>query len=85
MLNTTWEIGKAGYPLQKVMREMQIAGFEINEIKKTYRVFEIPWHRFFVLSKDAEKARTNQGLIPEKLRMSEKDSGSRMIPKKENR
>ena len=41
-----WEIGKAGYPLHKVMSEMRSAGFEI---KKTYRVFEIPWHRFFVL------------------------------------
>ncbi len=41
-----WEIGKAGYLLQKVMGEIQTTGFEI---KKTYRVFEIPWHRFFVL------------------------------------
>jgi hypothetical protein len=28
------------------MSEMRSAGFEI---KRTYRVFEIPWHRFFVL------------------------------------
>jgi len=46
-----WEIGKAGYPLQKVMDEMRSAGFEI---KKTYRVFEVPYHRFFVLAKDEE-------------------------------
>lgn len=43
-----WKIGKAGYPLQRVMDEMQNAGFEIN---KTYRVFEMPYHRFFVLAK----------------------------------
>ena len=43
-----WEIGKPGYPLRKVMGEMRSVGFEI---KKTYRVFEIPFHRFFVLAK----------------------------------
>lgn len=43
-----WEIGKAGFPLQNVMSEMKNAGFEI---KKTYRVFEVPYHRFFVLEK----------------------------------
>jgi len=47
-----WEIGKAGYPLRKVMNEMRRAGFKI---KKTYRVFEIPYHRFFVLAKDEMK------------------------------
>ena len=47
-----WEIGKAGYPLQKVMGEMREAGFEI---KKAYRVFEMPYHRFFVLAKSEEK------------------------------
>jgi len=40
------EIGKSGYPLRKAMVEMQNTGFEI---KKTYRVFEMPYHRFFVL------------------------------------
>jgi len=47
-----WEIGKAGYPLRRVMGEMQRAGFEI---KKTYRVFEMPYHRFFVLAKSEKK------------------------------
>lgn len=46
-----WEIGKAGYPLRKVMGEMKSAGFEIE---KTYRVFEHPYHRFFVLVKGGE-------------------------------
>ena len=43
-----WEIGRAGYPLRKVIGEMRDVGFEI---KKTYRVFEMPYHRFFVLVK----------------------------------
>lgn len=43
-----WEIGKAGYPLRKVIDEIRRTGFEI---KKTYRVFEMPYHRFFVLDK----------------------------------
>ena len=43
-----WEIGKAGYPLQKVIGEMRNAGFKIE---KTYRIFENPYHRFFILKK----------------------------------
>ncbi len=43
-----WEIGSAGYPLRRVMKEMLGAGFAI---RKTYRVFEMPYHRFFVLDK----------------------------------
>lgn len=40
------EIRKSGYPLRKAMVEMQNTGFEI---KKTYRVFEHPYHRSYVL------------------------------------
>jgi SAM-dependent methyltransferase len=43
-----WELGKAGYPVQKIMHDMENAGFEII---KAYRVFEVPYHHFFVLSK----------------------------------
>lgn len=43
-----WEIGKAGYSLRKVIDEIRRTGFEI---KKTYRVFEMPYHRFFILDK----------------------------------
>lgn len=43
-----WNIGTVGYSLRKVMSEIYNAGFKI---KKNYRVFEIPWHRFFVLKK----------------------------------
>jgi len=44
-----WEIGKLGYPLSKVIKEIQKSGFKIE---KTYRIFENPYHRFFVLSRE---------------------------------
>jgi len=44
-----WEIGKAGYPLSKIINEIQKAGFRV---KKTYRIFENPYHRFFILRKE---------------------------------
>ncbi len=44
-----WEIGKAEYPVQKIMHNIENAGFEII---KAYRVFEVPYHHFFVLSKN---------------------------------
>lgn len=43
-----WEIGKAGFPLNKIIRDIKSAGFIIH---KTYRVFEHPYHRFFILKK----------------------------------
>ena len=43
-----WEIGKDGYPLSKITKDIKRAGFDI---KKTYRIFENPYHRFFVLKK----------------------------------
>jgi len=43
-----WEIGKAGYPLSKIINEIQKAGFKVE---KTYRIFENPYHRFFILRK----------------------------------
>jgi hypothetical protein len=43
-----WEIGKGGYPLGKIVNDIELAGFEIE---KTYRVFERPYHRFFLLKK----------------------------------
>jgi hypothetical protein len=44
-----WEIGKVGYPLSKIINNIQKAGFKIEE---TYRVFEYPYHRFFILKKE---------------------------------
>ena len=43
-----WEIGKAGYPLSKIISDIKNTGFKIE---KTYRVFEHPYHRFFTLRK----------------------------------
>jgi len=43
-----WEIGKAGYSLSKIINDIQRAGFIID---KTYRVFEHPYYRFFILRK----------------------------------
>ena len=44
-----WQIGYKGYPLARVLTAMREAGFEVV---KTYRCWEVPWHRFFVLKKD---------------------------------
>ena len=41
-----WNIGEKDRPLKKVMGDITEAGFEIE---KTYRVFENPFHRFFIL------------------------------------
>ena len=43
-----WEIGKASYSLKTILNDINKAGFNIE---KTYRVFEIPYHRFFKLKK----------------------------------
>ncbi len=43
-----WEIGKAGYPLARIQRAIEGTGFTVE---RTYRVFEHPYHRFFVLRK----------------------------------
>jgi len=43
-----WEIGKDGYPLSKITKDIERAGFII---KKVYRIFENPYHRFFMLKK----------------------------------
>ena len=45
-----WEIGLDGYPLSKIMKNIQKVGFFIE---KQYRVFENPYHRFFVLKKQS--------------------------------
>ena len=41
-----WEIGKKGYPLKRIIDEMEKASFTL---KKTFRVPENSYHRFFVL------------------------------------
>lgn len=43
-----WEIGKKGTPLRKIIVALLYGGFSIE---KTYRIFEYPYHRFFILRK----------------------------------
>ena len=42
-----WEINKRGYPLNRVQRDIE----KYFKIIKTFRSFENPYHRFFVLKK----------------------------------
>lgn len=44
-----WEIGKNGYPLSRITKDIERAGFNIE---KTYIIFENPYHRFFILKKE---------------------------------
>ncbi len=43
-----WEIGRAGYPLKKIIEDIECIGFNLE---RTYRVFEMPYHRFFILKR----------------------------------
>jgi ubiquinone/menaquinone biosynthesis C-methylase UbiE len=43
-----WEIGKAGYSLKRILEDIQSVRFKIE---KTYRLFEHPYYRFFILRK----------------------------------
>jgi ubiquinone/menaquinone biosynthesis C-methylase UbiE len=43
-----WEIGKQGFPLKKICACIERCGFSI---KDTYRIWENPNHRIFVLEK----------------------------------
>lgn len=44
-----WEIGKAGYSLDKICNSIAKTGFSIE---KTYRIWENPYHRMFVAYKN---------------------------------
>lgn len=54
-----WEIGKKGYPLNRITNDIKNAGFKIV---KTYRVFEIPYQRFFVLKKEKQFNEKNKDI-----------------------
>lgn len=43
-----WEIGTASCSLERIMGDFAAAGLSV---KRTYRVFEFPYNRFFVLKK----------------------------------
>jgi len=44
-----WEIGKAGYSLKKIVNDLEKQDLQIE---RTYRVYEMPYHRFFILRKN---------------------------------
>jgi ubiquinone/menaquinone biosynthesis C-methylase UbiE len=43
-----WEIGRKGYPLWRIKKDIRAAGLHLIE---TYRIYEHPFHRFFILEK----------------------------------
>ena len=43
-----WELGKSGYSLKDITTKINKVGFKID---RTYRLFEHPYHRFFILNK----------------------------------
>jgi len=43
-----WEISRKGYPLRRIVSDMESAGFTLE---RTYRVFKNPVHKFFILRK----------------------------------
>jgi hypothetical protein len=43
-----WEVGKFGFPLLKIKKQIIDSGWEI---KKDYIAFNSPYHRFFILQK----------------------------------
>ncbi|CAB5135683.1 hypothetical protein D3OALGA1CA_3520 [Olavius algarvensis associated proteobacterium Delta 3] len=45
-----WEIDIQGYPLSRITSSISNSGFNID---RSYRVFEKPYHHFFVLSKNS--------------------------------
>jgi len=45
-----WNISCEGYPLKRIIKDIESAGFRVE---KNYCVLEMPWHRFFILSKVA--------------------------------
>lgn len=47
-----WNIGTSGYPLRKITDEIKNAGFTID---RNYRIFEIFWHRMFLLKKSVNR------------------------------
>lgn len=47
-----WEIGKTGYPLDRIINNIKKKGFNIE---RTYRIFEHSYHWFFILKKKEAK------------------------------
>jgi SAM-dependent methyltransferase len=47
-----WEVGKKGYPLARVIGELEAAGLVVEQ---TPRIEENPWHRFFRCKKERKR------------------------------
>ncbi|GHU81127.1 hypothetical protein FACS1894145_8110 [Bacteroidia bacterium] len=48
-----WEINKIGYEIDKILKKINdIAGIHNFILEREYRVFENPYHHFFVLKRD---------------------------------
>jgi ubiquinone/menaquinone biosynthesis C-methylase UbiE len=43
-----WNISCENFPLKRIVKDIQSAGFSIEA---NYCVYEMPWHRFFILKK----------------------------------
>jgi 2-polyprenyl-3-methyl-5-hydroxy-6-metoxy-1,4-benzoquinol methylase len=43
-----WELGIQRYPVSRIINDMRTVGFTIT---KSYRLYENPYHRFFILQK----------------------------------
>lgn len=62
-----WEIGRQNYPFNRVYNDIRDIGFNIE---RTYRIFENPYHRFFVLTKNEGKASESRELEPSAIRLA---------------
>lgn len=49
-----WEIGTRGYPLRRIVDDIHASGWRL---RRTYRVFEFSYHRFFVLEDERATSR----------------------------
>jgi len=47
-----WEVGKKGFPLSRVVSELEAAGLSVE---RTPRIEENPWHRFFRCRKNQKR------------------------------
>jgi len=43
-----WNISCKGYPVKRILADIESVGFKVAE---NFCVFELPWHRFFILKK----------------------------------
>lgn len=49
-----WEIGADGYSLERIISDIELINFKIIN---TYRIFEFPYHRYFVMQKHKRRVK----------------------------